>query len=136
MTSETVPTRKRQPAIHICSDDYDVIADLALRMEARAPELSQTILKEIDRAKVHDRAKLPKDVVSIGSKVTFVDDNNGTIRTVQLVLPGEADIEAGRVSVMTPVGAGLIGMSVGRTIDWPCPDGRPRTLKILEVKPL
>jgi transcription elongation GreA/GreB family factor len=35
---------------------------------------------------------------------------------------------------MTPVGAGLIGMSVGREISWPCPDGRPRTLKILGVK--
>jgi regulator of nucleoside diphosphate kinase len=51
-----------------------------------------------------------------------------------LVLPSDADIEAGRVSIMTPVGAGLIGMSVGNQINWPCPDGRPRVLKILEVK--
>ena len=38
------------------------------------------------------------------------------------------------MSILTPVGAGLIGMSVGREICWPCPDGRERTLKILEVK--
>ena len=76
----------------------------------------------------------PKNVVTIGSEVTFIDDTNGTTRTVRLVLPGEADIEEARVSVMTPVGAGLIGMSIGREISWPLPDGRPRALKILDVK--
>ena len=52
----------------------------------------------------------------------------------KLVLPVDADFEAGRLSVMTPVGAGLIGMTVGREISWPTPDGRPRVLRILEVK--
>lgn len=125
---------QRPPAIHISETDYDVIADLALRIEARAPELSKLMMAEIERAKVHAPSKLPKNVVSIGSEVTFADDSNGNARTVTLVLPGEADIEAGRISVMTPVGAGLIGMTVGRAINWPCPDGRPRALKILDVK--
>ena len=45
-----------------------------------------------------------------------------------------ADIQANRVSVITPVGAGLIGMAAGQEIDWPCPDGRPRKLRILRVR--
>jgi regulator of nucleoside diphosphate kinase len=53
---------------------------------------------------------------------------------VRLVLPFEADMEAGRMSILTPVGAGLIGLTVGQSIDWNLPDGRPRVLKILAVE--
>ena len=134
MEKEQVKGGGRKPPIHITDNDYDVIADLALRMEQRFPELSKAILDEIDRAHVHPAAKLPKDVVTLGSEVEFLDANTGTTRRVQLVLPPDADIEANRISVMTSVGAGLIGMSVGREISWPYPDGRPRILKILEVK--
>lgn len=123
-----------RPPIHLSENDYDVIADLALRMEQRAPELAEQILDEVNRARIHKPGALPKDVVAIGSEVEFLDDSNGEKRRLKLVLPAEADIEAGKISVMTPVGAGLIGMSVGREISWPTPDGRPRILRILDVK--
>jgi regulator of nucleoside diphosphate kinase len=133
---QTIQTKSgiRKPPLHITHADYDIIADLALRIEARQPDLSKLILDEINRARVHAPAKLPSNVVSLGSEVVFLDDSTGTTRRVRLVLPSDADIEAGRVSIMTPVGAGLIGMPVGNQINWPCPDGRPRVLKILEVK--
>lgn len=124
----------RKPPIHLSEADYDVIADLALAMQKRAPDLAQLILDEINRAKVHSPGSLPKDVVTLGSEVSFLDDSTGEERRLQLVLPQDADIQADRISVMTPVGAGLIGMSVGREISWPTPDGRPRILRILEVK--
>lgn len=123
----------RKPTIYITDADYDVIANLALRIEAREPELSAMILEEIGRAKIRAPDRMPPDVVRIGSEVTFVDGRSGTTRKVRLVLPGEADIENGAISVLTPVGAGLIGMSVGGQINWPLPDGRERTLGILEV---
>jgi len=124
----------KKPPIHLSEADYDVIADLALAMQKRAPDLSQLILDEINRAKVHANGAVPKDVVTLGSEVSFLDDSTGEERRLQLVLPQNADIQADRISVMTPVGAGLIGMSVGREISWPTPDGRPRILRILEVK--
>ena len=124
----------RKPPIHLSEADYDVIADLALAMQKRAPDLAQLILDEINRAKVHSAGSLPKDVVTLGSEVAFQDDSTGEERRLQLVLPQDADIGADRISIMTPVGAGLIGMSVGREISWPTPDGRPRILRILEVK--
>jgi regulator of nucleoside diphosphate kinase len=124
----------RKPPIHLSEADYDVIADLALAMQKRAPDLAQLILDEINRAKVHSPGSVPKDVVTLGSEVAFQDDSTGEERRLQLVLPQDADIAADRISVMTPVGAGLIGMSVGREISWPTPDGRPRVLRILEVK--
>lgn len=126
-------SKARKPVIHISESDYDVIADLALKMERSAPALAQQVLSEIDRARLHPDAKLPRDVVRIGSEVEFVDEGSDTRRRVRLVLPFEADIAAGRVSVMTSVGAGLIGLAEGQEISWPCPDGRPRVLRIVSV---
>jgi len=124
----------RKPPIHLSEADYDVIADLALAMQKRAPDLATLILDEINRAKIHGEGKLPADVVTLGSEVAYLDDSTGEERRLRLVLPQDADIAAERISVMTPVGAGLIGMSVGREISWPTPDGRPRVLRILDVK--
>lgn len=133
MQNIPAPRGRAKPSIYLTEADYDIIAGLALQMEARAPDLAGMILTEIDRAKLRSPERMPAGVVRIGSEVTFLDDSNGTTRKVHLVLPGHADIEAACISVMTPVGAGLIGMSVGSEINWPHPDGRPRVLKILEV---
>lgn len=122
-----------KPPIHISEADYDLIAALAIGMEQRSPALARQILNEINRAETHPAEALPGDVAALGSEVEFLDDSNGETRRLRLVLPAEADIEAGRISVMTPVGAGLIGMSAGHEIDWPTPDGRPRVLRILKV---
>src|SRR3546814_8900207 len=52
----------------------------------------------------------------MSSQVEFIDEANGEARTIQLVYPHEADIAAGRVSILTPVGAGLIGLRQGQSI--------------------
>ncbi len=123
-----------KPALHLTDEDYDIIADLALSIERRFPELSKLLLDEINRAEIHDRDTLPPDVVMIGSEVEFLDVDTGATRQVELVLPGEADIEAGRVSILTSVGAALIGLRTGQSIDWPFPNGRSRVLQILNVR--
>jgi regulator of nucleoside diphosphate kinase len=134
MPTTGTKTAAKRPVIHISEADYDRIADMALRIEHSAPALSKLILDEIDRAHVHSNGRLPKNVVALNSEVEFLDTTTSTRRRVKLVMPTDADIAESRISIMTPVGAGLIGMSAGREINWPCPDGRPRVLKILEVK--
>jgi regulator of nucleoside diphosphate kinase len=134
MKSATTTPSADKPSIHLTDGDYEIIADLALSVERRSPALSKMLLDEINRAEIHDRGALPTDVVAIGSEVEFLDDA-GVKRLVQLVLPGDADIEAGRVSILTSVGAGLIGLRAEQSIDWPTPDGRPRVLRILKVRP-
>jgi regulator of nucleoside diphosphate kinase len=134
MTLEHPTAPTVAPAIRISADDYDLIAELAIRMEGDDPALSRIILREIERASVCEDGEIPSDVVAIGSQVTFADDSNGSQRTVQLVLPGQADIACNRISVMTSMGAGLIGLQTGGRIDWPCPDGRSRSLTILHVE--
>ena len=134
MSTPAATSASRKPRIHIAESDYDRIANLALAMQRSSPQLAEQVLGEIDRAHLHPDDELPSGVVGLGSEVEFRDDIGGATRRIRLVMPREADIEAGRVSVMTSVGAGLIGMSEGQEISWPCPDGRPRILRILAVR--
>ncbi|MGH9809734.1 MAG: GreA/GreB family elongation factor, partial [Terriglobia bacterium] len=89
--------------------------------------MSAALLSELERAELLPETALPTDVVRIGSIVDFeVDD--GRFLTVELVLPENADINAERISVLTPVGAALIGLSPGQSMEWSGNDGKERVL--------
>jgi regulator of nucleoside diphosphate kinase len=124
---------RANPPIHLIDAEYDLIADLALGMEQRSPALAKMLLDEIDRAEIHAPDALPPGIVSIGSEVEFLDVASGATRSVRLVLPADADTDAGCVSILTPIGAGLIGLREGQSIDWPCATGKTRQLRILKV---
>ena len=122
-----------RPPIHLLDSESDLLADLALQTEQRMPVVSAMLLAEIDRAEIDSPATLPDDVVTLGSTVSYWDEARNIRRSVQIVLPARADIEAGRISVMTPLGAGLIGLSAGQTIEWPDIEGRERRITIVAV---
>jgi len=83
----------------------------------RLADLAEALARELDRARIL-RRRHSGDHVRIGSGVTFRDEGSGKESTITLVRPEEADIDAGRISVMTPIGAALIGMAAGKSIDW------------------
>lgn len=101
--------------------------------EGRDGAAAERLGAELDRAIVVDPARLARDVVRIDSRVTFEDARNGTLREVAIVYPAAADVSAGRISVLAPIGAALIGQRQGDEIDWPLPDGRVAELRILAV---
>jgi len=107
---------------------------LALQMEASAPAVADMLLNELERAQVKPDGAMPSQVVGMHSTVEFLDEAHGKPRTVQLVYPGEADISAGKISVLTPIGAALIGLKAGQSILWPDRDGKDRVLQILDVQ--
>jgi regulator of nucleoside diphosphate kinase len=72
--------------------------------------------------------------VQMGSQVTYTDDVAGQTHRVSLVYPSEANIDEQRISILTPVGAALIGMSPAQCIHWRDPDGRTRILTVLDVR--
>ena len=131
---KNIDSASAKPPIHISETDYALIASYAMRLEASAPEVARMLLDEIDRADISSRDELPSDVATLGSAVTFVDEATGVRRRVQIVLPADADIERGSISIHSQVGAGLIGLRAGQSIEWPYPDGRPRTLRIVDVE--
>jgi regulator of nucleoside diphosphate kinase len=121
------------PPLTLSADDEERLSSLAVAMARRSPEVTRLLLGEIDRARLVPPDEVPADVVAMHSHVEYRDEATGTVRRVELVYPHEADIAQGRVSVLTPVGAGLLGLAAGRTILWPTQDGRERRLTVLRV---
>lgn len=135
MVSQSTLKDAPLPAIHVIDTEYDAIADLAMRIQPSQPELARRLLSELERAEVHAVQDMPTGVVTLNSRVEFIDEGSGARRIVRLVLPVDADIAAGKVSILTPVGAGLIGLSKGSEILWPDREGHERTLRIVDVAP-
>lgn len=129
----TVVHSTQWPKIIVGATDAERLNALALAAEARLPDVSEALLDELERAEIRPDDAVPGDVVAMGSTVRFLDEAHGTDLTVRLVYPAEADISDGRISVLTPIGAGLLGLSPGQTILWPDRDGRERSLRVLEV---
>lgn len=82
---------------------------------------------------MHDADALPPDAVRLGSLVEFVDERSGRRQLVEIVLPGEANIAAGKISVRTPVGVALLGLRAKSEIHWPDIHGQLRCLRVLSV---
>lgn len=123
----------RRPPIHMIDTEADALTNLAMGIEERLPQVSEMLLDEIARAHLHSAERIPADTVTMHATVRFIDQATGKDSTYQLVFPGEADIAAGRISILTPVGAGLIGLREGQSILWPDREGNERELKIVGV---
>jgi len=124
----------RRPRIVISADDLAHIEALAEGAMDRNPALADRLLDEIGRARIVAAAKMPANAIGIGSSVTYRDDANGQERTVTLVYPEEADIARQRVSVMTPIGVALLGLSEGASFYWDTRDNQRRMLTVIKVE--
>lgn len=106
------------------------IATAALRSE---PEVAEQLLAELERADLVPAEAMPANVVALGRWVTYQDVQTGSIRTIQLVMPGDADPAAQKVSIVSPIGAALIGLSVGQVMRWQLREGQTRRLTVINV---
>jgi regulator of nucleoside diphosphate kinase len=122
-----------KPPVTLVEREADALTALALAALERGSLGADLLLGELERAIVVDPHELPGDVVTMHAHVVFADEATGAEHRVQLVYPKEADMAQGKVSVLTPIGAGLIGMRRGGTIGWPNRSGQYRDLRIVEV---
>jgi regulator of nucleoside diphosphate kinase len=135
-STKTAATRTtRHPKITINADDLAHFEALAEGAMQRSPALADRLMEELGRARVVAPAKMPSTVVAIGSSVTYRDESNGVERTVTLVYPEHADIALGRVSVMTPIGVALLGLTEGAAFHWDTRDNQRRMLTVIRVAP-
>ena len=123
-----------RPPIHLLATESDLIADLALSAEHRHPVVAAMLLEEIERAELHQLDDMPTGSIRLDSYITFVDERSRKVRNVQLVLPIDANIAEGRISILTPIGAALSGLAAGDCISWPDLDGNERLIRIMEVE--
>lgn len=128
--STAAPVR---PPITLIEDEGDLLFNLACAARDRSTMAAGLLLEELARAEFCSPESLPADVVTMRSRVTFLDEESGEQHSVELVYPRAADMEQGRVSVLTPVGAALIGLRRGAAIDWPNRLGTLRRLTIVDV---
>jgi regulator of nucleoside diphosphate kinase len=112
--------------------DLLIITDTDLRL-LRMLKPHDELEQELERAIVVSSEAVPRDVVTMNSRVLYVDETTGERRLVQIAYPEEADAGAGKVSVLAPVGAALLGLSVGQAIEWDFPDGSRRRLRVEDV---
>tara|TARA_R110000765_G_scaffold155179_3_gene258210 strand:+ start:735 stop:1169 length:435 start_codon:yes stop_codon:yes gene_type:complete len=124
-----------RPVIHMIDHESDAIEAFAMAMESRNPKVAEMLYEELGRAILHSAEDMPDNIVTMNCKVEFVDETSGLRRTVKLVYPKDADIENDHLSILTPMGAGLIGMVAGETIAWPDRSGTERMLRIVDVTP-
>lgn len=117
-------TPMQKPAIRVTRTDFN-----RLQMLANALNADNELKDELDRAEIVTDAG---DFIGIGSSAVYRTASREE-RFVTLVLPNEADISRKRISIMTPVGIALLGLSAGQSIEWQTRDGRTETLTVVSV---
>lgn len=118
------------PQIYLTQNDADRLMKL---VESQPGKPFDKLESELVRANVVSREKIPEGVVTMNSRVIFENETTGERREVTLVYPGNADIDAGRISVLVPVGTALLGLRVGQSIDWELPGGEKQRYRVVEV---
>lgn len=122
-----------KPRITLTANDYERLSLLARAAATRMPDLVSVLTEELERAHVLADGR-PEKTVCMGSEVEFRNDATGKVQTLTLVYPDAADISQGRISVLTPVGTALIGLSVGNSMTWETRNGDIRRLTVLQVR--
>ncbi len=123
-----------RPAITVTAADHAMLSRIAAGAAHTMPELAAELTHELDRARILAEGRTSAEHAHIGSEITYRDENAGRETTVMLVWPQDADIEKNRISVMTPIGVALIGMAVGRSIDWTTRSGDVKRLTVLSLR--
>jgi regulator of nucleoside diphosphate kinase len=125
--------RAARPRIVIASGEHARLMALADKAVEQNMDTAEFLLEELTRAFVVPDGKCADNVVRVGSRVTYREESTSRIRRVTLSYPRDANIEHNRISILTPIGAALIGLSIAQTIEWPTPDGRTDAITVLDV---
>ncbi|XLZ68017.1 nucleoside diphosphate kinase regulator [Massilia sp. SR12] len=121
-----------QPNITISSLDLE-------RLEALADTLppghsaGQALLDELARADIRRPQDMPSNVVTMHSTVRFAIEGEQEERCLTLAYPKDMGQVADGISILTPIGTALLGLSVGHRITWPRPDGQLAQVRVLDV---
>lgn len=97
-------------------------------------EVVDHLYDELDRARYLAPDAMPKDVVQLDSRARFLQEDSGKTHEMVLCLPTEIAGGEDRLSILSPVGAALLGLGVGDTIEWPS-KGKTLHLKLIAVTP-
>lgn len=132
--STTTAAKSALPSITVTDRDLERLTRcIEQYSDGRFAAQAEALEIELARAAVVPASEVPGDVVTMSSRLVVEDVRNGGRRTITLVYPEEADSDAGKVSVLAPMGSAVLGLRVGDEIDWDLPGGRKARFRIIEV---
>lgn len=136
MSQPTAPRTNGLPEILVTTSEHARLTTLAEHALDRNQSVAtaERLLDELSRARIVADDALPDDTIAVGREIDYVDQHSGRTHTVRLVNPPDANIDAGRISVLSPIGAALLGLTAGQSIDWPVPDGSVRRVEVRAVR--
>lgn len=95
----------------------------ARRMQGKTISRIRFLQKILEHSRVIDPDVLPKDRVCLLSRVEFTDLSRNARMKFEIVSPHEMDLEAGKISLKSPIGAALMGKKVGEIVEAKVPSG-------------
>jgi regulator of nucleoside diphosphate kinase len=118
--------------IYLSKQDYSVLNQLLCGLSPQIDTVFR-LRAELSRALVLEADEVPDESIGLNSHVEIEDVESGETESYTLTLPAQADFDQGRLSVLTPIGAGLLGYGEGDEIEWPTPGGL-RRIRVLTVR--
>jgi regulator of nucleoside diphosphate kinase len=103
------------------------------RESGQDTETLSALEHELERANIISSDEIARDVVTMYSRVRVRDLDRRQEAVYQIVLPGDADAARNRISVLAPIGTGLLGYRAGDLVEWPVPSGL-RRLRVVAVE--
>ena len=98
----------------------------ARRIQAKTISRIRFLQKILEHSRVIEPDALPKDRVSLLSRVEFTNLSTNARMCFEIVSPHEMDLEAGKISLKSPIGAALMGRKVGDIAEARVPSGTLR----------
>lgn len=93
---------------------------------------ADALQSELNRADVVAPRAIPAEIVTMNSRVRFIEEFSGIERELTLVYPFHVQ-DTDHLSVLSPVGSALLGLSIGQSIDWTTPSGDKLRLRVLAI---
>lgn len=121
--------------IQITEHDLERLKEMLLKAsytDQRDSEYLVRLKDEIERAEIVSPQEVSRTVVTMNSTVVLLDLDTNERETYTLVFPEDADIGRGKISILAPIGTGMLGYEVGDIFEWPVPDG-VRRLQVAEI---
>ena len=121
--------------IYITSQDKQRLEELLAEVAVFDPRKQgdlKALEEELRRAVIVDPKEVPADVITMNSRAELIDLDSGETVTFTLVFPPHANIDEERISVLAPIGAGMLGYRVGDEFEWKVPEG-VRRMKVTRV---
>ncbi len=106
---------------------------LATRADRRSWRVDAFLARELKRSIVMEDSQMPPNVATMRSRVEFRIEGTSLPQTSTLVYPGECHAYEDAISVLTPLGSAILGLSEGQSISCAGPDGTWVHITMLRV---